>query len=102
MSHASLRLDGCGPRGIFFFFQAEDGIRDATVTGVQTCALPILPRGSRRVIPLLMGPIERSKRQYFCRNRADRSEVGLIPAPRRLAHRPWVQTGYKLPIQEDR
>src|SRR5207245_3399527 len=27
---------------LFFFFQAEDGIRDATVTGVQTCALPIL------------------------------------------------------------
>src|SRR5689334_23556726 len=26
-----------------FFFQAEDGIRDGTVTGVQTCALPILP-----------------------------------------------------------
>src|SRR3989442_15580483 len=26
----------------FFFFQAEDGIRDADVTGVQTCALPIL------------------------------------------------------------
>src|SRR2546430_12591933 len=28
----------------FFFFQAEDGIRDLTVTGVQTCALPICPR----------------------------------------------------------
>src|SRR5437867_12274382 len=27
---------------IFFFFQAEDGIRYRTVTGVQTCALPIL------------------------------------------------------------
>src|SRR3989441_5394238 len=27
---------------IFFFFQAEDGIRDKLVTGVQTCALPIL------------------------------------------------------------
>src|SRR6266853_4704186 len=27
----------------FFFFQAEDGIRDLTVTGVQTCALPISP-----------------------------------------------------------
>src|SRR2546430_8334822 len=27
---------------LFFFFQAEDGIRDLTVTGVQTCALPIL------------------------------------------------------------
>src|SRR2546427_2999809 len=30
----------------FFFFQAEDGIRDLTVTGVQTCALPILPWAS--------------------------------------------------------
>src|SRR6266511_4501873 len=33
---------------IFFFFQAEDGIRDFHVTGVQTCALPIChtaPRG---------------------------------------------------------
>src|SRR5256884_4771383 len=27
--------------GYFFFFQAEDGIRDVAVTGVQTCALPI-------------------------------------------------------------
>src|SRR5438067_8393978 len=26
---------------LFFFFQAEDGIRDRNVTGVQTCALPI-------------------------------------------------------------
>src|SRR6266436_1821626 len=34
----SLRL-----RYIFFFFQAEDGIRDVAVTGVQTCALPICP-----------------------------------------------------------
>src|SRR3989442_7732087 len=30
-----------GGERIFFFFQAEDGIRDADVTGVQTCALPI-------------------------------------------------------------
>src|SRR2546430_3333856 len=29
----------------FFFFQAEDGIRDLTVTGVQTCALPIFFAG---------------------------------------------------------
>src|SRR3989441_1974857 len=28
----------------FFFFQAEDGIRDKLVTGVQTCALPIFQR----------------------------------------------------------
>src|SRR5438874_3046543 len=35
----------------FFFFQAEDGIRDLYVTGVQTCALPIfaVPRGVNRM-----------------------------------------------------
>src|SRR5699024_11822730 len=37
---------GCAPHAyaaaiFFFFFQAEDGIRDRNVTGVQTCALPI-------------------------------------------------------------
>src|SRR5438093_10271230 len=38
-----LRLcsDGGGFVVVFFFFQAEDGIRDWSVTGVQTCALPI-------------------------------------------------------------
>src|SRR5258708_23166928 len=34
-----------------FFFQAEDGIRDDLVTGVQTCALPILPSGVTHLIP---------------------------------------------------
>src|SRR5688572_32500145 len=33
---------------LVFFFQAEDGIRDVTVTGVQTCALPICGKKSRR------------------------------------------------------
>src|SRR5437870_5878608 len=33
-------MDGCRRRS-YFFFQAEDGIRDGHVTGVQTCALPI-------------------------------------------------------------
>src|SRR5256886_4146389 len=36
----------------FFFFQAEDGIRDLTVTGVQTCALPIYSS-----VPLLHLPL---------------------------------------------
>ena len=31
---------------VFFFFQAEDGIRDVAVTGVQTCALPICCRNN--------------------------------------------------------
>src|SRR6266700_5990951 len=41
-----------GPEGsqpLFFFFQAEDGIRDFHVTGVQTCALPILDVDRRRL-----------------------------------------------------
>src|SRR5438876_6492338 len=36
---------------VFFFFQAEDGIRDGRVTGVQTCALPI----SRQQITMING-----------------------------------------------
>src|SRR2546426_4837367 len=34
---------------IFFFFQAEDGIRDYKVTGVQTCALPICFQASKNL-----------------------------------------------------
>src|SRR5256886_3543170 len=36
-------------RYFFFFFQAEDGIRDLTVTGVQTCALPISSRSTSTI-----------------------------------------------------
>src|SRR5207245_5810894 len=39
--YTSLALLSVASRSQVFFFQAEDGIRDATVTGVQTCALPI-------------------------------------------------------------
>src|SRR5690606_39716047 len=42
-----LSMYGC----FFFFFQAEDGIRDFHVTGVQTCALPIFwEEGGRRTV----------------------------------------------------
>src|SRR5207249_10674321 len=37
-----------GRRWVCFFFQAEDGIRDRNVTGVQTCALPIWARERHR------------------------------------------------------
>src|SRR3712207_7149436 len=48
---------------ICFFFQAEDGIRDISVTGVQTCALPILvagqgarqPLAGYRLVPIWLG-----------------------------------------------
>src|SRR5947208_3930067 len=41
----------------FFFFQAEDGIRDDLVTGVQTCALPIslVRQGLRRYLDMADG-----------------------------------------------
>src|SRR2546429_3568470 len=40
---------------MFFFFQAEDGIRDVAVTGVQTCALPISPlaQEAKRAVEIL-------------------------------------------------
>src|SRR5215469_17340578 len=41
----------------FFFFQAEDGIRDLYVTGVQTCALPISHRGPAVREPEFRAPI---------------------------------------------
>src|SRR5258706_10262129 len=44
----------------FFFFQAEDGIRDWSVTGVQTCALPISDRG-KDLFCLFQYPARRRK-----------------------------------------
>src|SRR5687768_18121176 len=46
----------CTEYGFFFFFQAEDGIRDVAVTGVQTCALPISIFG-----PCLSRPLDGSR-----------------------------------------
>src|SRR5438309_10774511 len=66
---------------LFFFFQAEDGIRDGTVTGVQTCALPI--SSARFIAPARRisspSPMSRSMspRASSCRSsvrRAARSE----------------------------
>src|SRR2546430_11326236 len=56
---------------ILFFFQAEDGIRDLTVTGVQTCALPISLPGrdspSQRV--------RQGKGQWRCAGRSDATDA---------------------------
>src|SRR5256885_11897064 len=46
-------MPGCfGFLWVFFFFQAEDGIRDYKVTGVQTCALPICLLGGTVAAPV--------------------------------------------------
>src|SRR5438128_3204049 len=55
---------------LFFFFQAEDGIRDATVTGVQTCALPISKLAAEPVgkfgatVPYTLSPGDGKKTIY--------------------------------------
>src|SRR5256886_16460141 len=58
---------------VFFFFQAEDGIRDLTVTGVQTCALPI--SGDSAIASIFVPPTStpmRTEAVYARRDRLDR------------------------------
>src|SRR6266536_5743989 len=66
---------------LFFFFQAEDGIRDPLVTGVQTCALPISDRPGRRIRSWILR--KRNDRAYWMRapGRLD----SMTPAARPLA-----------------
>src|SRR6266550_9403783 len=75
---------------VVFFFQAEDGIRDVAVTGVQTCALPILPSrvGGRTVWLDRDGPW-RDARPPPPRGRRDRPRPHGSPAgglPRATIH----------------
>src|SRR5256885_5021848 len=62
----------------FFFFQAEDGIRDYKVTGVQTCALPILSRrfklGEKTGLQLVAEGFNLLNRTNFASVNAVRSE----------------------------
>src|SRR5205807_7306031 len=72
---------------LFFFFQAEDGIRDYKVTGVQTCALPISAmmrmRGGFTVTPSLRGAKRRGNPVRpgllrFARNDGERDQLGPL------------------------
>src|SRR5256885_7478924 len=83
----------------FFFFQAEDGIRDYKVTGVQTCALPICRRargrppchGWRPRRPFARGPRERRARRHraaaCCRGRCRTSPASRTRRDRRSEER---------------
>src|SRR3989440_4189619 len=66
-------------RFFFFFFQAEDGIRDLIVTGVQTCALPISAALARRneVLRAMRSNHEISAAQY--RRAISSASLGLKP-----------------------
>src|SRR5699024_11520237 len=66
---------------VFFFFQAEDGIRDRNVTGVQTCALPIWECPSRT------RPPRRCRCRIPCPRPSDPSSDRLRPEPLRLRPR---------------
>src|SRR5256885_3357374 len=60
---------------MFFFFQAEDGIRDYKVTGVQTCALPI-SSGTLASFSTIDAIVTRSLRLIFIAT-ADESHAGF-------------------------
>src|SRR5690606_40597580 len=85
----------------FFFFQAEDGIRDFHVTGVQTCALPIFGRGPGELV--LEHGIAIGTGAYVLRLRVDRLRVGLRPRPGRLRRRGHaLRQAWELGIERDR
>src|SRR5206468_4402985 len=88
----------------FFFFQAEDGIRDLIVTGVQTCALPILARLSFQDLILRLQNFW-AERGCMIETPLD-LEVGagtMHPATflRVLGPEPW-KVGYVQPRSEER
>src|SRR5947209_16018903 len=59
----------CDAERLFFFFQAEDGIRDIGVTGVQTCALPIFRARSQ-----MRGAVENAREQVAHLLRANHAD----------------------------
>src|SRR3989475_11102061 len=66
----------------FFFFQAEDGIRDLTVTGVQTCALPIWVRfepATDNQVTAIRGEIEASNMDAVPLEKAPKVAVYVPP-----------------------
>src|SRR6266581_4613747 len=84
---------------IFFFFQAEDGIRDGRVTGVQTCALPISLRLRRGGAPLQLGEVAVELRRV--RLRFDRSEERRVGKECRSRWLPYHQKKKSLYRESD-
>src|SRR2546421_7193006 len=71
----------------FFFFQAEDGIRDLIVTGVQTCALPISGGGDDSVAVVLC-------------HLPPKNEAGDIEPQQQNHRRPQAPVGLRIAIEE--
>src|SRR2546426_9115388 len=75
------RMESVGV-SFYFFFQAEDGIRDYKVTGVQTCALPIYERLLHRLLRESSAFVPKRNDGFF-RDRGDLSYTSTL-AMRRL------------------
>src|SRR5216683_4424924 len=67
-----------GKQCVFFFFQAEDGIRDLIVTGVQTCALPIFRLSAERDVETLLRLILSRAREI---THSDAGSIYLVEEP---------------------
>src|SRR2546426_6372567 len=74
----------------FFFFQAEDGIRDYKVTGVQTCALPICAPGEAARLERLGAALDEAQRPLG--GRANAAAVPLHPPHPPLRDRVGVRS----------
>src|SRR6266403_4584336 len=78
---------------LFFFFQAEDGIRDLYVTGVQTCALPISNASGGRSTAVISSPCARTvSRSGASPGRRWRSEERRVGKECRSRWSPYHQT----------
>src|SRR2546430_9076026 len=105
MNRSSLKTKQGGYDGVpqaasirkeFFFFQAEDGIRDLTVTGVQTCALPISVRDHYgEHCATGRGHRRRPRAPFFCHARGDRVR------PLKRAPFPRYRGGEALPARSE-
>src|SRR5467141_213563 len=98
----------------FFFFQAEDGIRDSSVTGVQTCALPICCKSGSyvRSDPAGENPAGKEKQKSLSRQRGDSlseafriARIGSgrqsIKATGQRVHQPYHDHGCDNTAQQD-
>src|SRR3712207_1190393 len=80
----------------YFFFQAEDGIRDIGVTGVQTCALPICVERGTRTTGVLPGGLKVRRRAAALRTQLEEHPDEADP----LRAMEWV-TLYALAVNEE-
>src|SRR5258707_8566603 len=92
-NHSRLNLTGC-----FFFFQAEDGIRDIGVTGVQTCALPISLAEKRQMSATATPVAGRCKATGF--PASEQELLAVEKAPRAATFRSTSALGRETPAVE--